>query len=71
MLRMCITIFGSWKVVVLDSGFCVVKVITDIRTKGVHETALIKKRRYWLKLVPGDLIYTKSEYKEVGDVGMI
>ena len=71
MLRMCRPIFVSGEDVVLDSGFCVVKGITDIKAKGVHEAALIKKRRYWLKLVPGDLIYTQSEYKEVGDVGMI
>ena len=33
--------------------------------------SLIQKRCYWLKLVPGDLIYTHFEDNEVGDVGML
>ena len=45
MLRMRIPIFGSGKAVVLDSGFCVAKGITDIEAKGVYTTALINKRR--------------------------
>ena len=44
--RMCRTIFGSGKAVVLDSDFFVAKGITELESKGVYEIALIKKRRY-------------------------
>ena len=71
MLRMCRIIFGSVKAVVLDSGFCDAKVITDIEAKIVYSAALINKRNYWLKGVTGDPIDDKFEDKEVGDVVMI
>ena len=71
MSRMCRPIFGSGNAVVLDSGFCVAKGITEIESKGVYAGALIKKQSYWPKGVPGDLIDTHFEDKEVGDVGMI
>ena len=71
MLRMCRPIFGSEKDVVLDSGFFVAKGITELKAKGVHAASLIKKRHYWTKGVPGDLIDTHFEDKEVGDLGMI
>ena len=71
MLRMCRPIFGSGKAVLLDSGFCVAKGITELEAKGAYAEYLIKKRCYWPKGVPGDLIDTHFEDKEVGDVGMI
>ena len=46
MLRMYIPIFGSGEVVLLDSGFCFTKSITEIESKGVYAAALIKKRYY-------------------------
>ena len=71
MLRMCRPFFGSGKAVVLDSDFFVVKGITDVETKGLYAGALIKKWRYWTKLVPGYLIDTQFEDKEVVNVGML
>ena len=56
MLRMCRSVFGSWKAVVLKIEFCVAKGITEIKYKGVYAAAQIKKRCYWPKVVPGDLI---------------
>ena len=70
-LMMCRPIFGSSKAVVLDSGFCAAKSITDLKSKCVYAAALIKKRHYWPKLVPSDLIDTHFQDKEVGNVGMI
>ena len=58
MLIMCRPIFGSGKTVVLDSGFCVTKGITELESKSFNDIALIKKRRYWPKVIPGDLIDT-------------
>ena len=63
MLSMCKAIFGSGKDVVLDSGFCVAKLITDLEAEFLYAEALIKKQRYWLKEVPGDPINTHFEYK--------
>ena len=71
MSRRCRPIFGSGKAVVLDSGFIVAKGITQIKAKDVYAGALIKKLRYCLKGVPGDLIDNHFEDKEVGDVGML
>ena len=71
MLRMCRPIFTSVKAVVFDSGFCVDKVITDLKAKGVYGVALIKKRRFWPKGVPSDLLDTHFEDTEVGDVGIV
>ena len=71
MLRMCRSIFGSGKDVVFNSEFFVLKVITELKSKGVHVASLIKKRRYWPKGVPCDLIDTRFEDNEVGGVGMI
>ena len=53
------------------SVFFVSKGITDLKTKGVYVLDLIKKGRYWPKGVPGDLIDTHFEDKEVGDVVII
>ena len=71
MFSMCRPISGSGKAVVLESRFCVSKVITDLEEKGVYVAAMIKKRRSWLKGVPGELIDTHFEYKGVGDVGIM
>ena len=71
MLRMCRPIFRTGKDVVLDSGFCVSKGIKEIETKGVYVGDLTKKQCYQPKGVPGDIIDTQSQYKEVGDVRIL
>ena len=53
---MCETIFSTSKCVVLDSGFCVSKGITDLLEFDIYDPALIKERKYWPKGVPGDII---------------
>ena len=70
MLRMCKPIFGIGKAVVLNSGFCVSKGITELEAKGVYSRALIKKRHYWPKGVPRDLIDNHFKDKEISDFGM-
>mmetsp|Transcript_1932 Transcript_1932/g.2699 ORF Transcript_1932/g.2699 Transcript_1932/m.2699 type:complete len:119 (-) Transcript_1932:341-697(-) len=37
--------WGSGKIVVLDSGFCVIKCLVELTKRGVY-AAFIKKRRY-------------------------
>ena len=34
------------KIVVFDSGFCIIQVLVDIKKKGVYEAALIRKSQY-------------------------
>ena len=53
---MCEPIFSTGECVVIDSGFCVSKGITAFLEVGLCADALIKKRKYWLKGVPGDAI---------------
>ena len=71
MLRMTKPIHGSGKVVIMDSGFCVAKGITEMEKKGVFGQALIKKRRYWPRFVPGDQIDAAFSNKEVGETGSV
>jgi hypothetical protein len=67
MMRMCEPIFGSGKIVTMDSGFCVSKGITKLAENGVYGQALIKKRKYWPKYVPGDMIDEYMSAKAVGE----
>ena len=67
MLRMCRPFFVSVNDFVLVNVFCVAKVITGIKAKGVYEEYLIKKRCYCLKVVPGKLIGNHFEGKYVSD----
>ena len=50
----------------LDSGFCVLKAIVELNKKGLFAAALIKKRRYWPKYIPGDEIIQHFTDKPVG-----
>ena len=68
---MCKTIFVIGNAVVLYSGFSLIKDVTNLEAKGVYVGYLFKKRGYWLKEVPEDLIDTHFKDKEVRDDGMI
>jgi hypothetical protein len=54
LLRLTTPIWATGKVVILDSGFCVLNAITELHRFGVYASALIKKRRYWPKGISGD-----------------
>ena len=66
LLRLCQTMFQSGKVVILDSGFCVLQGLIELRKVGVYASAVIKKRRYWPKHVPGKAIDDKMKDEELG-----
>ena len=66
LLRLTEPVWGSGKVFILDSGFCVLKAIVELQKKGIFAAALIKKRRYWPKFVPGDAIISHFVGKEIG-----
>jgi len=57
--------------VILDSGFCVLKGIVELRKKGVFASVLIKKRRHWPKFIPGDDFIAHFEDKEFGEADAI
>ena len=56
MLEMTKPLYGTGKVVVADSGFCVRDGVVACHNKGVHVQAYVKKRGHWPKGVPGDHI---------------
>jgi hypothetical protein len=66
LLRLCKHMYCTGKVVILDSGFCVLQGIIELKKVGVFASALIKKRRYWPKYIPGDVIDQKLKEVEVG-----
>ena len=71
---LCLTkpVWGTGKLVVLlDSGFYVLQGLVELKKKGVYAHALIKKRRYWLKHVPGDDIIAHFAEKKVGETDAI
>ena len=59
-------IFNKGKVVVLDSGFCVLKFIIAPKKMGVSLSAPVKKRRHWPSHVKGDKIKEKMMNLDVG-----
>ena len=63
--------FGTGKTVVLDSGFCVLQGLVELKKNSIYTHALIKKRRYWPKHVPGDAIIEHFNNKEVGETDAI
>ena len=56
LLQMLSPIYHKCFIVILDSGFCVLKGIIELRKKGVFTSALIKMRRYWPKYIKGDAL---------------
>ena len=66
LLRLTNPVWGSGNIFVLDSGFCVLKAIIELKKKGVFAAALIKKQPYWPKYIPGGTIITHFGDKEIG-----
>ena len=57
--------FATGRYVILDSGFCVLNVLTELREKGVFACAIINKRKYWPYMVSG-----KDMEDHFGEVGV-
>lgn len=66
LLRLTRAIWNTGKLVILDSGFCVLKALIELKKKGVYASALIKKRRFWPKGIDGDDIARHFVHKPVG-----
>ena len=50
----------------MDSSFCVLQGLVELEKVGVFAHALIKKRQYWLKHVPGQQIIEHFADKSIG-----
>lgn len=51
----------------LDSGFCVLRGLIELKKRGVYASEVIKKRRYWPKYIKGDVIDVHMKDKFPGD----
>ena len=60
-------IFGKGSMVVLDSGFCVLKGFVELKKCGVYASALIKKWKYWPKYIKGEAIKQHFKGNQVGN----
>ena len=67
LLCMLSPIYHKGFIVILDSGFCVLKGMIELRKKKVFPSALIKKQQYWPKYIKGDDIKANFENKNMGD----
>ena len=68
-LLLCLTktLFNTGKIVVLDSGFCVLQGLVELKKAGVYAVAVIKKRCYWPKYVPRDKIDETMKECKIGE----
>lgn len=64
-------LWKTGRIIILDSGFCVLKGIVELSKKGLYVAALIKKRRYWPWGVPGDAIDEAMQGSNVGEMTVI
>ena len=72
LLRLLKSLFGTRKIVVLDSGFCVLQALIALKQVGVFAAAVIKKRRYWPRYVAGDTIDAHMDStKEIGETNSV
>ena len=46
-IRLTRSLPNTRKVVIMESGICVMKGIFEMKTRGVYGSSLIKKRLYW------------------------
>ena len=66
---LCLTepVWGSGRVFVLDSAFCVLQAIVELWKKVVFTVALIKKHCYWPKYIPSNNIISHFAGKGIGE----
>ena len=66
LLRMMKSYFATGRYVILDFGFCFLKVLIQLSKKGVFACSVIKKRRYCPVMVPGKDMEDHFRDVEVG-----
>ena len=60
--------FHKGMIIILDSRFCILRAIIELKKTVVYASAFIKKCKYWPKYIDGDSIKAHSKGKEVGSV---
>ena len=70
LLQILTPTFFKGFIMILDSGFCVLKGIVELRKKGVFASSLTKKRWYWPQFICGDEIKEHFDNKQVGDTDL-
>ena len=65
--RMMKSYFSTGRYLILDSGFCVLKRLIQLRKKVIFSCDVIKKRRYWPSMVPDKETEDHFWRVEVGD----
>ena len=50
------SIYNTGRIIVLDSGFCILQGLIELRKIGLFAHAVIKKRRYWPRYVKGNIL---------------
>jgi len=66
MLQLANPLFGTSSVLIMDSGFYVVKVLVELQKRGMFVGILIKKQCYWPHHVPGDRMVEHFDNLEIG-----
>lgn len=64
LMQMLSSYFATGRYVVLDSGFCVLKALVELKKVGLFACAVIKKRQYWPAYVPGEAF--NAQFTELG-----
>jgi hypothetical protein len=67
LMRMLQSYFATGRYVILDSGFCVLKGLVALKKAGLYACAVIKKRRFWPYLVPGEAMDRWFDEREMGE----
>jgi hypothetical protein len=67
LMRMLSSYFSTGRYVVLDSGFCVLKALVELKKVGLFACAVIKKCGYWPAYVPGDAMTDAFAEAQIGD----
>jgi hypothetical protein len=67
LMRMLEFYFATSRYVFLDSGFYVLKALVELKKVGMFACAVIKKRRYWPAMVPGDAMTDAFDEAQVRD----
>jgi hypothetical protein len=61
-----VTYFLTGRYVILDSGFCILKSLVELKKVGIFACAMIKKHRYWPAVVPGEAIIRQFDNLGLG-----
>jgi hypothetical protein len=68
LMRILSSYFTMGRYVVLDSGFCVLQAMIELKKVGLFVCGVIKKRRYWPAMVPGDEMSQAFDDANVGSL---